>query len=196
MLVTPAHPTGTFRALDRPTLRVGDLVLRPWRPGDADAVLTAFRDPAIQRWHVRRFDDPAEALAWIDSWTGRWAAEEAGSWAVVDPDDQVLGQVGLREIDLVDASAMVSYWTLPAARGKAVAARATLTLVEWAFEVGFHRVNLEHSTANRQSCRVAEKAGFIAEGTRRGSIRHADGWHDMHLHARLRTDPGPGESTA
>ncbi|MFI7162061.1 GNAT family protein [Rhodococcus erythropolis] len=60
---------------------------------------------------------------------------------------------------------------------------------EWAFrEVGFHRLELEHSIHNPRSCRVATKAGFNEEGVRRGSARHADGWHDMHVHARLRSD--------
>jgi hypothetical protein len=27
-----------------------------------------------------------------------------------------------------------------------------------------------------------------AEGVKRGEALHADGWHDMHLHARLATD--------
>jgi RimJ/RimL family protein N-acetyltransferase len=35
---------------------------------------------------------------------------------------------------------------------------------------------------------VAEKAGFAAEGVKRGAGWHADGWHDMHLHARLAID--------
>jgi RimJ/RimL family protein N-acetyltransferase len=41
---------------------------------------------------------------------------------------------------------------------------------------------------NVASCRVALYAGFAAEGTKRGEARHADGWHDMHLHARLEND--------
>jgi RimJ/RimL family protein N-acetyltransferase len=55
----------------------------------------------------------------------------------------------------------------------------------WAFDVGFRRLQLEHSTQNPASCRVAEKAGFAAEGTRFGAALHADGHHDMHTHARL-----------
>jgi len=35
---------------------------------------------------------------------------------------------------------------------------------------------------------VATKAGFRAEGTRRGAALHVDGFHDMHAHARLRDD--------
>ena len=32
------------------------------------------------------------------------------------------------------------------------------------------------------------RAGFRAEGTKRSGARHADGWHDMHLHARVESD--------
>ena len=78
---------------------------------------------------------------------------------------------------------------LPAARGRNVAARALGALTEWAFsKLGLHRIELVHSVANQASCRVADKAGYLAEGTKRQQTLHADGWHDMHLHARLRTD--------
>ena len=36
--------------------------------------------------------------------------------------------------------------------------------------------------------RVATRAGFRLEGTKRGDALHADGWHDMHLHARVSCD--------
>jgi ribosomal-protein-alanine N-acetyltransferase len=59
-------------------------------------------------------------------------------------------------------------------------------LCQWAFDVaGFHRIAVEHSTANPASCRVAAKAGFHEEGIRRGAALHANGWHDMHVHALL-----------
>jgi ribosomal-protein-alanine N-acetyltransferase len=78
---------------------------------------------------------------------------------------------------------------MPEARGKSVAVRAASTLTRWSFDVlRLHRVFLLHSTANNASCRVAGKLGFPLEGTLRGAMRHADGWHDVHTHARLRTD--------
>ena len=49
--------------------------------------------------------------------------------------------------------------------------------------LGLQRVSLMHSTQNPASCRVATAAGFVAEGTMNRYLRHADGWHDMHLHA-------------
>jgi RimJ/RimL family protein N-acetyltransferase len=85
--------------------------------------------------------------------------------------------------------AQVSYWTLPRARGRGVAVAATRRLARFAFDdLGLVRLELMHSTVNPASCRVASKAGFAAEGVARQALQHADGWHDMHRHARLRDD--------
>jgi len=63
----------------------------------------------------------------------------------------------------------------------AVSGRAT----HWAFDIGFLRVFLRHSSANTASCRVAEKTGFRYEGTLVSAAPHPDGRHDMHVHARI-----------
>ncbi|RAO39429.1 hypothetical protein PSN13_00453 [Micromonospora saelicesensis] len=190
LLVAPALPAGSFADQEQPHLPVRPgLALRPWRDDDAPAVRAAFDCPQIQRWHVRRIDGDDEARSWTAQWAGRWRDETAASWAIVDADDRPLGQVGLRGVLLDEASAQVSYWLLPAARGGGIATEALGTLTRWSFtRAGLHRLALEHSTANAASCRVATRAGFPVEGVARGSVRHADGWHDMHLHARLRTD--------
>ena len=191
LLVDPALPAGSLRTVEQPLLRVDEqLVLRPWRADDAATVRAAFACPDIQRWHVRRMDSDDEARAWTAGWATRWADETDASWAIVDErDDQPVGQVGLRSVSLVEASAQLSYWVLPTARGTGIAARALRTLTRWTFDVlGLNRLFLLHSTANLASCRVAGKAGFGVEGTLRDSMLHADGWHDVHLHARLRTD--------
>lgn len=132
----------------------------------------------------------AEALAWVRSWPRRWAAETGAGWAV-DDHGVLLGRVGFR-VDLAEGSAEAGYWVVPAARGRGVAPRALRAVTEWMFaNVGLHRIELSHSSANEASCRVAMKAGYLYEGTRRAQIRHADGWHDMHLHARLEGDLVP-----
>ena len=174
---------GVVRDLKQPRLDG----MRPWEEPDAAAVQEAFSDAEIQRWHVLRLDDEDEARDWVAQWARRWADEEAASWAIVDESDQVLGQIGLRGIDLGEAAAGLSYWVLPSARGRGVAVRAVDVLARWCFdELGLVRVRLGHSTRNQQSCRVATKAGFPLEGTQRASMLHADGWHDAHLHALTR----------
>ena len=48
---------------------------------------------------------------------------------------------------------------------------------------------------NLPSSRVAIEAGFDFEGVKRCAGLHLDGWHDMHLHARINdTKLGMGNS--
>lgn len=191
-LVPPVLPAGVLAARRQPVLRRGALTLRPWTALDAPTLVTAYADPDIQRWHCRSLDE-AEAVALVEVWAADWASETGASWAVTDGDGQdVLGRVGLRQADLPDGRAEVNYWVLPAARGRGVATAAVQTLAHWAFgEIGFQRLELVHSTRNRASCRVADATAFALEGTMLASTLHTDGWHDMHLHARLRTDRQP-----
>jgi [ribosomal protein S5]-alanine N-acetyltransferase len=187
-LVDPVIAPGTLARMRQPTLALADFALRPWQASDAPAVVEAFAEPTIRRWHVR-WMTADEALLWVDSWAGRWSQESAAGWAIADASG-LLGQVGLRRLSLVDGLAAVSYWVMPAARGRGVARQALGALTGWAFEkLGLHRLELTHSTANPVSCRVAANAGYRLEGTKRQEGRHADGWHDMHLHARLADDP-------
>ena len=185
-------PPGRMSALTQPSIDADGLRLRPWRAADRAAVVAAYADPAIQRWHCRTMTDD-EAGEWIAAWPQRWHDETGAGWAVVEVDgldaETVVGQISLRRMVLAQGLTEASYWVQPDARGRRVAPRALSALAAWSFAVlGLHRVELEHSIANRASCRVAEVAGFAAEGTKRAEVRHADGWHDMHLHARLDTD--------
>ncbi|MDX3802623.1 GNAT family N-acetyltransferase [Streptomyces sp. AK04-3B] len=187
----PVLPAGTLADAPQPELRTGDgLLLRPWRAGDAPAVHAAFQDPAMHQWHIRAADSEEEVAGWIEEWRACWQQERNAQWAVVDAHtDDLLGRVALRGVQLAEGVAEVAYWTTRTARGRGVAPRATTALTRWAFdEIGFHRLELMHATANEASCRVAGKAGFALEGTRRSAALHQDGWHDMHLHARVQGD--------
>lgn len=199
LLVPPHLPAGVLSGRPQPHLTGPDVVLRPWTEADVATLVLAYADPDIQRWHCRSLDDD-EAAALVRLWSGAWAAETGASWAVTGPDGGTpVGRVAFREMDLADGFAEVGYWVLPSARNRGVATAAVTTLSRWAFDVGFQRIELQHSVQNPASCRVAASTGFVAEGTLRASGLHADGWHDMHVHARLRSDgatgAGPGSTT-
>jgi RimJ/RimL family protein N-acetyltransferase len=186
-LSQPVVTPGTMRAHLQPDIHGAGLTLRPWLPSDSSVVVSAYADPDIRQWHMRSMTNE-EATDWIAHWPSRWRAESGAGWAVLD-EGKVAGQISLRTLDLSQGCGEVSYWVLPTARGRRVAPRALVTLSEWSFgTLGLHRIELNHSTVNRPSCRVAWHAGFLPEGTKRAEARHADGWHDMHLHARLATD--------
>jgi RimJ/RimL family protein N-acetyltransferase len=177
---------GSLNSQTQPTIAAGDGVgLRPFVDEDADVLVRAYADPAIQRWH-RRSLTRDEALEWVRGRAqARWARETGAEWAVVDGSGVVVGRVGLPVLDLREGLAEVGYWVLPEGRGRGVAGRAVTVMTEWLFALGLHRVELMHSVHNEPSCRVAQKNGFELEGVRRSALLHPDGWHDMHLHARL-----------
>ncbi|MDQ0374972.1 GNAT family N-acetyltransferase [Cellulomonas humilata] len=186
-LTTPAITPGTQRDLTQPVLDADGLRLRPWHVDDAAVVVTAYEDSDIRRWHTRSMNLD-EATAWVTSWAGRWHGETGAGWALVR-DGAVVGQISLRSLDHGDGRSDISYWVLPQARGRGTATAALTAVSTWAFEtLGLHRIEVDHSVDNPASCRVATRAGFRLEGTKRGDALHADGWHDMHLHARVAGD--------
>ncbi|MBX9245682.1 GNAT family N-acetyltransferase [Actinotalea ferrariae] len=67
LTTTAVLPAGTFAGRDQPVLSSARLVLRPWDPADVEAVVGAYADPDIRRWHARTMTaDEAEA------WTAHW----------------------------------------------------------------------------------------------------------------------------
>ena len=190
-LIPPVVPPGTMSGGPQPDVPVAaGLVLRPWGEADAPAALEAFSDPDIQRWHFQRLDSIDEAHDWIAGLRCGWEAETSANWAIVDTEtDLPIGRVGLTRVELVGGWGEVSYWLLPAARGRGAASQSVIALADWAFaHLALKRLELKHSVDNPASCRVAGRAGFAAEGTMSQALFHDDGWHDMHLHARLRPD--------
>ncbi|MFE9634260.1 GNAT family N-acetyltransferase [Streptomyces sp. NPDC006463] len=184
-------PAGRMSAVPQPQLPLpGGMLLRPWAPYDAPALVESCLDPEIRHWNR---PDPltlAGAEDRIARWHGRWQAEVAAIWAVAPAaGGPAVGSIGLADLDLRGGSGEIVYWLLPAGRGAGVMVRATERVSRWAFDdLGLHRLRITHSVANPASCAIATKAGFQLEGTMRGALLHADGWHDEHLHARLRTD--------
>lgn len=186
----PAIAAGTLADGPQPVLSaIGGLVLRSWETTDAAIFFAAYRDPEIRHWHTRQPASEDQVRAWFDQYRQDWAREKGAHWAVTRDGGEVLGRVAMRAIDLDDGVATCAYWVLPAARGVGVASRALMAVSAWALgETGFHRLELDHSTRNLASCRVALKSGFLLEGTKRSHAVHSDGRHDMHLHARIRGD--------
>ncbi len=192
-VIRPLLRPDTFFSGSQPVLDGDGLVLRPWQGGDADAIARAYSDPAIEHWHMASLARH-ESRGWIDVRSRRWRDRVGADWAVAPADapDTVLGRVAIHRFVLEQGLGEVSYWVLPDARGQHVAARSLAILCEWAFGVArMHRLELCHSVGNPASCGVAQRAGFALEGVKRAELRHEDGWHDMHLHARLEGDPAP-----
>lgn len=190
--ISPAVPAGSLSSAAQPSIpsRDGRLLLRPWEADDAPVLQSAFEDPLIRRWHTRYVASAEEAQEWIADFDRFWQEEQAAQWAITHAaSGEIFGRMALRWMDLLHGVAECGYWVLSNARGTGVAPHSLSVVADWALnEAGFHRVELAHSVVNDASCRVAIKSGFALEGTRRSAHLHTDGWHDMHLHARIQSD--------
>ncbi|MFE5816629.1 GNAT family N-acetyltransferase [Streptomyces sp. NPDC056479] len=185
-----------------PDLHGHGLRLRPWdadSEADAEVWFRGRTDPEFRRWNT-----PLSITTDLDSARDalRGAAENtangtSAAYCVTDAATGApLGHIGVNVINRVMSSARVGYWVLPEARGRRVATRALVIAARWALAepdgLGLHRLELDHAVGHDSSCHIAERCGFRYEGTLRGAMWEAgrqDAYRDMHMHARLATDP-------
>jgi RimJ/RimL family protein N-acetyltransferase len=173
----------------QPTLQGARVRLRPWTADDADAVFAACQDPEIQRWtSVPSPYSRADAVQLVE----RTAPE---SWAAGDPVFAVcegagepvgcIGAHGVRE-----GVAHIGYWTAAAARGRGLTSDALRTIARWCLrEGGVARAELVVDPGNRASLRVAEAAGFTAEGTLRQRLLVRGNRIDVVMYSMIPSDP-------
>jgi RimJ/RimL family protein N-acetyltransferase len=137
------------------------------RVDDRQAVLEGYADPETRQWAPHyRIDDLAAAGAYIAQRAREWAQDVRCSWAVADPfTGELLGEVGLKELDLSAGTAEAAIWTHPAGRGRGTASRALAAALRFGFgALGLERVLYKHFASNTASARVAEKCGFQPTG--------------------------------
>ncbi|MEU6374439.1 GNAT family N-acetyltransferase [Streptomyces sp. NPDC046909] len=188
---SPSHPA--------PELLGHGLRLCRWDPdsdADAEVWLRARSDPEFRRWNtpLKPVTDLEGSRASLRAVAERMADGDSASFRVTDAGSgTTLGHIGVNAIDHVMRVARVGYWVLPEARGHRVATRALTLVARWSFtDLRLHRLELGHALGHHASCRIAERCGFRPEGTLRGAMFEAgrqDAFRDVHLHARLATDP-------
>ena len=150
---------------------------------------------------VRRFTrvpDPTPD-GWLETWFAGYEQGRADgsreNFAVLDEDGAFLGVAVAPEIDRATRTAELGYVLASSARGRGVATHALELLTRWAFnELGIERAQLYISPRNAASKRVAEKAGYVYEGTLRSMHFKGDLREDTEVWSRLPSDPPPSTS--
>ncbi|MEO6350496.1 MAG: GNAT family protein [Candidatus Limnocylindrales bacterium] len=78
---------------------------------------------------------------------------------------------------------------IPGGRGNGYGTEAQRLLADWLFAAtGVNRVEASTDIENLPEQRALDKAGFQREGAQRGAQFRADGYHDLVVYARLRSD--------
>ena len=159
------------------------IILRPAELRDADALVEACSDPESLRWTtISPGYDHERALGFINDYApGWWARREGACWVVADATGAYAAQIDLRVLKKDPEVADVGFLTGPNARGKGYMTAALRAAAGYGLlELGLKRVEWMAHVGNDASRRVAEKAGFVLEGTlRAGCAAHGerfDGW--------------------
>lgn len=170
-MATPGHAAWGAQ----PTLSDGVVWLTPWQDDD-DVALGDFNlDPAHARWFDQPTPDPdlehrrQQHAEVIRRYREEWASGVSLSFALrTSEDGSAIGAADLQPRPPIGAN--IAYAVTREHRGRGYAPRAVRLLAEAGLtRFGFRRVELICDVDNAASRRVAEKAGFISEGVRRGS---------------------------
>ena len=176
---------------DVPVLAADGLVLRAMTEADVPRVVENCNDPETLRWvgAMPLGYTAQQAAASLEGLALQRATGAGITWAVADPDtDVLLAWASL--FDLVPGEeAEVGYLVHPDGRGRGVARRATEALVRHAFlELGVRRVKAMTAVDNTASRRVLEACGFTHTGLERRGVEVRDDRADAALYDLLREE--------
>jgi len=182
--------------MECPVIPAGWLTLRPFTAGDIPWVYEVSVDPAMQRFtgvpspyrleHARFFVEQVVVAGWRSGERAEFIAEESATRVP-------LGRVGLGLG--ARRSAEIGYWVDPRARQRGVATDAARAVCRWAFAtLGLDIIEWLGEVGNWPSRKVAEKAGFLIEGTLRQRLVHrgtrVDAWVGSLLPGELQAPSG------
>jgi ribosomal-protein-alanine N-acetyltransferase len=118
---------------------------------------------------------------------------EDGMFLIVDKDDELMGHIEFfKPVNYWDALELSYQLHDGRFAGHGYVTEAVQLLVDYLFGAKKqHRIHLLIGPANAASRRIAEKCGFILEGTLRGVFFNGGRNQDLVLYSLLRTDERP-----
>lgn len=152
-------------------INAGEYYLRQLRADDLlddrPALVEAFADPEHARYIVNyNVRNLAEADLYVTQRSAEWFSEDRCSWAIAEPTTGALvGEVGLKDLDLKAGKAEVALWIHPAARGRGISVVAVNAAVRFGFgALELREVAYRHHPDNSASAAVAKRCGFTRIG--------------------------------
>lgn len=184
----------------QPELTDGVVRLRPLAERDIDAVLGYATESDVARWTTipvpyGRADAEVFVRETSHTW---WASRRGAEWAFTGVNDDILaGTIALRGYTDDPEVANVGFIAAPWARGRGWTTAALRLACAWGLDVfGLARIEWHAVVGNHASRRVAEKVGFVMEGTLRAGMAHRGQRRDSWLASLLPSDPRPATTAS
>lgn len=120
-----------------------------------------------------------------------WSDGRAYDFSIRRPEapDRHIGNVSVWYVSKINDVGEIGYWIRTDETGDGIGTEATARILEFAFnDLHMHRVTLRIAVGNKASERLAEKLGFLFEGTLREEVRVGSDWLDHTVWGLLRTE--------
>jgi [ribosomal protein S5]-alanine N-acetyltransferase len=184
----------------QPALTTERLILRPLTLEDVPVVqqLAGRREIADTTISIPHPYSEEQARDWISSHADACAQGKGVAFGVeLTHSNQLIGAVGLREIDKEHSQAEIGFWIGTDWWGKGYATEAAKRVIRYGFEeLGLNRVYAHHMVRNPASGRVLEKSGMQREGLLRERVRKWGKFEDVVILAILHKDWEKAQFTA
>jgi len=168
------------------------LVLRALSQDDAQTVarLAGRREITHTTISIPHPCSVKQAQQWIATHAGQQdSSKETAFGITTKADGQLIGVVGLREIDTEHAQAEIGCWIGVEWWGNGYAAEAAKTVIDYAFqELKLNRIYGHYMVRNPASGRVLAKIGMKPEGLLRQRVRKWGVFEDVVLMAIIQDD--------
>lgn len=122
----------------------------------------------------------------MDMFVRQWEDKTAFDFVVLErTSGKVVGAGGVHEVDFKNGSANFGYLLDRGQTGKGYASELVRLVEDCLFANGFHRLVIEADVRNTASQRVAERLGYVYEGTLRDVVLAYDGYRSHKLYSKL-----------
>lgn len=139
--------------------------VRPLEAGDGAELYALVRaNPDLQEWMPWAADQDLAATERFIAAAERQLRDGTGFQAAIEPEEGIVGVVGLHAIDWVNRNTSIGYWLAEGARGRGLMTAAVRALLDYAFrELELHRIEIHCAPENRRSRAIPERLGFREE---------------------------------
>lgn len=135
-------------------------------------------------WMVQ-ITSPYQLVNIIPVWLKQFA-ENNGFHAAILYYEELVGAIGLHQVDWANRQTSIGYYLAKKAEGRGIMIRTVRALLNYIFfELELNRVEIRCGERNLKSRAIPEKLGFVMEGKIREGERLTTGYHDLILYSKL-----------
>lgn len=175
------------------TLKVDqEIELQLFQPKDS---LKLFKLVEENRNHLRKW------LPWVENMTtlhhsesliSLWQqqfSENSGCNVGIMYRGELVGSIGLHQIDWYNKFTNVGYFLAKKAEGRGIMTRTVRSILNYTFSyLGLNRVEIRCGVTNLKSRAIPERLGFVLEGKIREGEYLLGNYHDLFLYSMLARD--------